>query len=135
MTLPAPPDRPPHAAVGDAYLVLQGTHAACVSFRDAFLRSADVENPTDHEQDLLRAMLVFASSGLDAMAKQLIADALPVVIAGHDAARDQLRIFVERRLRTPDSEELLAEALVADDGRAVVVQRLVSELRAGSLQL
>jgi hypothetical protein len=35
---------------------------------------------TDEEQDLLRAMLVTAAPGLDAMTKQLIRDALPKVV-------------------------------------------------------
>ncbi len=62
---------------------------------------------TDEEQDLLRAMLVSAASGLDAMTKQLIREALPIIIQIGKEALAELEKFVTRRLRdgTDDSLE------------------------------
>ena len=57
---------------------------------------------THEEQDLLRAMLVFACSGLDAVVKQLIKDVLPEIINRDiegKGARQEFRKFVERRMK------------------------------------
>jgi NADH dehydrogenase FAD-containing subunit len=54
--------------------------------------------PTDEKQDLLRAMLIFATAGLDSMVKQLITDALPSVIEIDLGATAMFKKYVERRL-------------------------------------
>jgi len=57
---------------------------------------------THKEQDLLRAMLVFACSGLDAVVKQLIKDSLIAVIdkdISNEGARKEFQKFVERRMK------------------------------------
>jgi hypothetical protein len=114
--------------------VLVSTHSSCVAFREAFDRTAGSHVPTDHEQDLLRAMLVFASAGLDSMAKQLVADALADVIFGNSEARLQLLQYVQRRMRRDDGDRLIAAALTANNGRDHLVTVLVDDLRSGSLQ-
>lgn len=55
--------------------------------------------PTDEEQDLLRAMVVFAGAGLDSMTKQLVGDALPVLVTELPTARDRIEELVSRHLR------------------------------------
>jgi len=73
-------------------------------------RKGSKGSTTHEEQDLLRAMLVFACSGLDAVVKQLIKDSLNKVIEKDDqgkGARKEFQKFVERRIKRND---------IADDG-------------------
>lgn len=87
-------------------------------------------------QDLLRATLLLATAGIDSMVKQLIQDALPLVIATNDGARAKLEDFVDRRLRKEDQSgmKLVAAALASHDARQAVVGALIRELRSSSLQ-
>jgi hypothetical protein len=96
------------------------------------------EDPEDSEvqQDLLRATLLLATAGVDAMVKQLIHDALPLVITYSEGARAKLVDFVDRRLRQDDQSgmKLIAAALASDGPRATIVDALSRELRSSSLQ-
>jgi hypothetical protein len=91
---------------------------------------------TDEEQDLLRAMLSFASAGLDSMAKQLIRDVLPTVIHANEAASQMFKVFIERRLRANEGidHKLLADVLGDRHPRTRLVQVLVNDLTSRSLQ-
>ena len=96
---------------------------------------------TDEEQDVLRAMLVMAAAGLDAMTKQLIRDALPLVAHANDRARGELEKFLARRFTTDvqsitagKSAKFLAGLLSAADLPRRAVALYVSDLTAGSLQ-
>ena len=90
------------------------------------------------KEDVLRAMLTFASSGLDSMIKQLVVNALPIVIDHHGGARPEFQKFVERRLRKGDEGHLdnkfIASALVSRDPRGHLVGRFVQHLTSRSLQ-
>jgi hypothetical protein len=128
------PDEPQQPETKQAYKILASAHASSSSFLDAFDAAASGEE-TDTQQDLLRAMLVFASAGLDSMAKQLIKDALAQVIQLRPGARENLRTFVERRLaREESADKLLAVALTSPDPRGELIASLIDELGAGSLQ-
>ncbi len=124
----------------NAFAILCNTHDASSSFLDIFEETRTARKavgaPTDEEQDLLRAMLTFASAGLDSMFKQLIRDALPHVILRNEGARAQFRTFVEKRLSRRDAldNKLLADVLTSPDPRSVLIAELVSELVAASLQ-
>lgn len=123
------------------------THDTSASFLDAFetvrkQRNA-VGTPTDEEQDLLRAMLVMASAGLDAVAKQLIRDCLLPLVGASEQVREAFQAFVEKRLRgrAGDADTLggfdpkfAAAALVAPDTKGHLVEALAAELTSGSLQ-
>ena len=94
---------------------------------------------TDEEQDLLRAMLVSAASGLDAMTKQLIREALPIIIQIGKEALAELEKFVTRRLRdgTDDSLErtpFLARVLTAPSTQKQIIEDYIGYLTKGSLQ-
>jgi len=95
---------------------------------------------TDQEQDLLRAMLVMASSGLDAMVKELIRDALPVLAEDDFRVREELQTFVARKLRgmadSPDapSVRFLARTLAAPSALNQIIEDYIEELTRGSLQ-
>lgn len=95
---------------------------------------------TDEEQDLLRAMLVTAASGLDAMTKQLVRDALPNLIKTDSAALSGLEKFVRRKIKGEVEEEIsdagafLARILVAPSIQKQVIEDYIAYLTKGSLQ-
>ena len=95
---------------------------------------------TDDEQDLLRAMLVMAAAGLDSMLKQLIRDAVPVLVGGDDRVREGLEKFVARSVRG-DSEGddlggtmFLAKILTSGNSQTAVIEQYIRSLTGGSLQ-
>jgi len=94
---------------------------------------------TDEEQDLLRSMLVSAASGLDAMTKQLIREALPIIIQIDKEALVELEKFVTRRLKdgTDDISErtpFLARVLTAPSTQKQIIEDYIGYLTKGSLQ-
>ncbi len=135
------PTKPASPECQSGFTILCNAHEASTSFHDAFGAIRKARNakgaPTDEEQDLLRAGLVFAGAGLDSMAKQLVRDALPVVIDRVTGAHTMLKQHVERQLLRGGGElaaGVLAEVLVDKEPRAWLVTRLVSDLTSGSLQ-
>ncbi|HEY4512033.1 MAG TPA: hypothetical protein VJH55_04325 [Candidatus Paceibacterota bacterium] len=60
---------------------------------------------THVEQDLLRAMLIFSCSGLDAVVKQLIKDALVGVVNKEIGAQQEFQKFIERRMKRGNLED------------------------------
>ena len=81
-----------------SHLILSHAHETAAALLAAFrkVKSPRAGATTDEEQDLLRAMLVFACAGLDSMLKQLIRDTLPDISAWDEIARGELLKFVER---------------------------------------
>lgn len=135
------PKKPRHRAMlNNAYTIICNTHDACLSFLDVFETGRQVRNakgaPTNEEQDLLRAMLVFATSGLDSMIKQLIRDTLPTVVERDEGARTVVTTYIERMIRRGDQTDtkLLATALLARNPRDVFIDRVIADLTSGSLQ-
>lgn len=63
------PEKPRNSQCQNAFSILCSAHLASSSFLDIFekTRGQKKGTSTDEEQDLLRAMLAFASAGLDAM--------------------------------------------------------------------
>ena len=102
-----PPEEWPSAKTNLARVMLQKAHLAATDFLRSFQKSRKGKkggNSTDAEQDQLRAMLVFAAAGLDAMVKCLVRNALPALLADGDPAIDQrLKSFVSRKAKAdPD---------------------------------
>ncbi len=134
------PSKPKHESVQTSYSIICNAHKACSSFLKQFedirkYRHA-VGTPTDAEQDLLRAMLAFASAGLDSMVKQLVRDVLPIVVLKDQGAA---ALFMQRTKKTiyKDSvldADLLLRSIMNDNPRDVLMSDLVRELTAGSLQ-
>lgn len=106
---------------------------------------------TDNEQELLRAAIVFAGAGLDAVVKQVLKDAgrqlvTPQFLAGSEGKRFLQR--VARKLRgaagPSESDEvggaakeagvLLARLLMSENPRAEICQEIVEEMTGGSFQ-
>lgn len=132
------PNKPSNSILQNAYTILSNSYKAANSFFNQFKASRKGRRgaPTDKEQDLLRAMLVFASSGLDSMVKQLIRDALPIIIEKDDGA---MLLFSERVEKTISKDQninvrLLTKAILSDTPRTVLIDNFVEELTTNSLQ-
>jgi hypothetical protein len=124
--------------------------AASNSFHSLFCeRYKAGQNPDDlYEQDLLRAMLIFSCSGLDATLKQLVRDGLERVIARDIGAQRQFAKYIERRLKRGTGDEtdrgqlapvnldytLLASFLASPDPRLESIRSLTVSLTSDSLQ-
>ena len=140
-----------HAAGKQACLILAHTHESAGALLKAFnlVRSnrsgggakATGGITTDEEQDILRAMLVMAAAGLDSMTKQLIRDALPLIIRTKERAREGLEKYIARQFAndvelaaegktTRFVSMLLSSASLPDRAAAEYVKHLT----AGSLQ-
>ena len=91
---------------------------------------------TARNEELLRAMLTFASSGVDAMIKQLVRDALPDVINLRDGAQERFRQFVEKRLQRGEGPDysFVAGVIADSNPRGRLVGDLVDDLSSRSLQ-
>lgn len=129
-----------------AELILDHAVASVQSFSDAFdkvraHRGASRGMPTDEDQDLLRAMLVFAGAGLDSMTKQLIRDSLPVLLGKDVAVQKRFEEFVFRRLRGDEEDpdlvtgnRFLARLLAAPQPRIQLIEEYIKDLTGTSLQ-
>ena len=138
--------RQPTLPTDKAELILEHAQASVKSFSDAFdnvraHRGAGRGMPTDEDQDLLRAMLVFAGAGLDSLVKQLIRDALPALLARDAGVQKRFEEFVFRRLRGDEDDpdlvtgnKFLARLLASAQPRAQLIEEYVRELTGASLQ-
>lgn len=131
-------------AASNARLILTYAHDSAISFEEAFrtvraARGAKTGTSTDEEQDLVRAMLVFAAAGLDSTIKQLIRDALPELSGIDDQVAERLEAFVSKQVRVESdgargAGKFLARVLTADDPRRQVIEAYILELTGSSLQ-
>ena len=134
------PEQPASPVLVKSHTILIGAYEAASSFLTLFESTRQNRNakgtPTDQEQDLLRAMLVFACAGLDSMIKQVIRDALELVIGQSEGAHGNFQVFVEKRLARQGTLDprFLAGVLTGTDPRKVLVAELVRELTSQSLQ-
>lgn len=134
------PQRPQSSLCQNAYLILGNSYDASNSFLEIFTtfrRNRHARGtPTDEEQDLLRAMLTFASAGLDSLVKQLVRDALPRVIDKNSGAGEMFKTYIERRIIRGEEidHRLLADALSNREPRARLIEILIQELTSQSLQ-
>lgn len=134
------PQEPKSPACENARAILCNAHDSASSFLDIFeaVRTSRKAKgvSTDEEQDLLRAMLVFASAGLDSMVKQLVRDALPSTIECDDGAKEMFKEHIERRLNVEEriSRKFLANILGDANPRQCLMLQLLADLTAESLQ-
>jgi len=134
------PAAPRNPQCQKAFVILCNAHDTASSLLDIFVtvrqNRGAMGTPTDEEQDLLRACLMFASAGLDSMAKQLICNALPAVVEADEAASKMFLSFIEKHLRTGDNlnYKVLASVVVDESPRERLLQLYVDDLIAGSLQ-
>lgn len=134
--------RPRSPELSRAWTVLKHAHDSASAMLAAFdspsgggrARGA----PTDEEQDLLRAMLIFAGAGLDSSLKHALAEALPAALERSEAARGAFRTFAERQLRGlrdgQDSVKFLARILTGSSPAAQLRYEYIDSLVSNSLQ-
>jgi CRISPR/Cas system endoribonuclease Cas6 (RAMP superfamily) len=128
------PQKPKTSEVLNAYVILCNTHDASSSFLHLFESTRKSRKAkgmaTDEEQDLLRAMLIFATSGLDSMIKQLNREALPLIINKEEGAKEVFKKHIERKLNTNDQIncKLLAKVLVESEPQKSLIEELVADL-------
>jgi hypothetical protein len=115
--------------------MLTKAHEAATAFRQAFEGRPRRGNTTDAEQDLLRAMLVFAGAGLDAMVKEMIRQALPIAIE-RSKASPAFESFIKRRCEGvgPVDHKFLASVLANPNPRQFLIAAWIADLTGGSLQ-
>lgn len=92
---------------------------------------------SDQDQDLLRAMLVFACAGVDAATKTLIEDALPALAEHHSGVQEKLSTFTERFVSEAGavSPRAISQLLSDTAGpRDALIKAYVNDLTGGSLQ-
>jgi hypothetical protein len=93
--------------------------------------------PSTHEQqDLYRAMLIFACAGLDIFVKQLIRTKLPKLISADKKAESKFKEHVRRGLNKDDKEVLntVALALIDRNPREVFLADYLESMTSDSLQ-
>jgi len=100
----------------------------------------------DRDQDLLRAMLVFACSGLDAVIKQLVRDTLEYIVFSDIGAQQEFRKYVERKLkrelvdvniskeRMMLDTNFLASIVISDKPKEMLINDLKKTITNNSLQ-
>ncbi len=104
---------------------VQSYHVLLDSIEDEFTK-----------QNILRSIILFSCSGIDAVVKQLILETLDSVIARDVGAQEQLKSFIVRQLKK-DSDfnyKLLADLLTKNNIRESLITLLKNSLTFNSLQ-
>ncbi len=116
-------------------IILQTAKDTVESFFEMYEEINDNENK---KQDLLRAIILFSCSGIDAVIKQLINDALETIIIIDDGAENNFKSFVEKKIKNNienNNSKLLSEIFTSDKKpKETLIQVLKKELTANSLQ-
>ncbi|MDR0591581.1 MAG: hypothetical protein LBG75_03470 [Candidatus Nomurabacteria bacterium] len=130
-------------STANSALILENTVKSVNDFYALFQVKSTAEG---RKQDLLRAMLVFACSGLDAVIKQLIKDSLAGVIDADQGARQEMVKYVSRSVlqkgigNEPEQNirqintDRLADLLISDNPKRDIVSMHVRNLCSDSLQ-
>ncbi|MHB1946946.1 MAG: hypothetical protein ACYCQI_02385 [Gammaproteobacteria bacterium] len=130
--------------------IFKFTKESIRNFRNIYKTTQDNKiDPANHtDQDLLRAMLIFSCSGLDALIKQLVKDTLKEIILKDQksiGAKQQFQTFVEKKLKkgsfviegseqTLVDQRFLAKILISDQPQLELINFLIKDLIDGSLQ-
>lgn len=137
----APGGRVPH--VRGALRYLTATHASVAGILDAFAlvrvkatsaKKTAVGRLSRDQVDLLRAALVFTSSGLDAACHRLVRDAAPALVARGGGAKAQYEAYLKEQLDLPKAPSGLLEALTGPDPGAALLARYVHARTSASFQ-
>lgn len=117
-------------------LILDSAQKTVSSFFEIYSELDKTKN--EQKQDLLRAIILFACSAIDAILKQLINDTLDEVIKKDEGAFNKFKNFVEKKIKNGSSEnnsKLLSEIFISDDNpKEILIDMLKKELTANSLQ-
>jgi len=121
------------------YLTFQKTVEAVNSFNSLFKirRKGAKGGPSTHaQQDLNRAMLVFACAGLDVLVKRLVKAKLSRLIEADKTVNEKFKEFVKRGLGKDDKALLntIALALVDSNPKQMLVTEYIGTMTEDSLQ-
>ena len=127
--------------------ILRYTYESSGNFLQLFKKSREPKmgSSTDQEQDLLRAMLLFATAGLDAMVKRLVNDAIQYFAQYHNTGKSEFEQFIFKVLKSKDSLlessetpkldiRLLANLLSAESPCFELIEKFKQSLTSSSLQ-
>ena len=121
--------------------IVEYAHESAESLHDAFvhLKGGRKGPATDEEQDVLRAMLVFAGAGLDSSIKELFKSCLRHLVLVEPKVKDEFQKFIQREIskgtaQLPINTKLLAEAFVEPFPIIYLIERYVYDLTGSSLQ-
>ncbi|MBK6912528.1 MAG: hypothetical protein IPH11_02195 [Ignavibacteriales bacterium] len=134
------PIKPSNQYLLSSYYILCGAHEAASSFLDTFETIRTTRGakgaPTDVEQNQIRAMLIFSSSGLDSMVKQLVKDSLGLIIEKNEGAQKMFESYIEKRLKKTDELDLkfLSKLFATQQPQIILIQDLVNSICSASLQ-
>jgi len=112
----------------------------CVLTLNSLLSIHDEIKDENEKEDLLRAMFVFATGGLDSLIKQAIKDALANLIEVNEGANSMFETFVGKEIQDKKSDDnridskLMAKLLTSHDPRVELKKRLAYHLTSNSLQ-
>jgi hypothetical protein len=120
------------------YSILLKTTESVNSFSSLYRVSrTGATGPSTHaQQDLYRAMLIFACAGLDVLVKQLIKTKLVKLVASDPKAQEKFKEYVKRGLKKDDKEILntVALALIDENPREVFLKEYIENMTGDSLQ-
>ena len=143
ITLTNLPRKPSGRQVTGAWRYLVGCHSSVTGLFDALATIRDTKRAgtgqdargrlARDEEDLLRAALVFTSSGLDACCKRLLRDTLETLIAGNTTAGRKFHDFVKQELATGPSDPL-TQAILDPDPRRQMITVYIDARTRSSLQ-
>lgn len=123
----------------DEYNIISKTIDSINSFRKLYKagRSGAKGGPSTHDQqDLYRAMLIFACAGLDVFVKQLVKNKLPQLLEVDKDVQNRFKEYVKRGIHKDDKAILntVALALIDQSPRSVFLKEYVRNMTGDSLQ-
>ena len=92
-----------------------------------------VQSQTANKEDLLRAILLFACSTIDSVAKQLLKDCLEELINADEGAQKTFEEYISRQI-DKEPKKVLARALSKPDYRGELIKILQESMAGKSLQ-
>ncbi|MFA6422763.1 MAG: HEPN domain-containing protein [Candidatus Buchananbacteria bacterium] len=123
----------------DEYNILSKTVDSVNSFNALYKagRTGVRGGPSTHDQqDLYRAMLIFACAGLDVFVKQLVKNKIPQLITADKEAENKFKEYVKRGLKKDDKVILntIALALIDSSPRDIFLNEYINSMTGESLQ-
>lgn len=122
----------------DEYNIISKTIDSVNSFNAIYIagRSGAKGPSTHYQQDLYRAMLIFACAGLDVFVKQLVKNKLSQLIEVDKIAEEKFKEYVKRGLKKDDKAILntVALALIDQTPRNIFLDDYIASKTSDSLQ-
>ncbi len=117
--------------------ILSSTRETVESLFEIYNNLETEKNSDEKNQDLLRAIILFSSSGVDAIVKKLINDTIDKIINNDEGAAKQFKDFVDKKIQENKNginSKLLSELFTCDNPKEQLISVLKRDLTANSLQ-